>query len=67
MMRLQEKLADYSVSFIQGAEPSILDGVHAGMFWYQESTGQLRCYNQNSWMPVGGRLAQRTSQILRHN
>ena len=55
----KEKLADYSVSFIQEAEPSILDGVHAGMFWYQESTGQLRCYNQNSWMPVGfGRLAQ---------
>ncbi len=53
------KLANYSISFIQEAEPTNLNGVHAGMFWYQESTGQLRVYNLNSWMPVGfGRLAQ---------
>jgi hypothetical protein len=55
----KDKLADYSISFIQEAEPTNLTGVHAGMLWYQESTGQLRLYNLNSWMPVGfGRLAQ---------
>ena len=55
----REKLANYSISFIQEAEPTDLSGVHAGMLWYQESTGQLRLFNLNSWMPVGfGRLAQ---------
>jgi hypothetical protein len=55
----RNKLANYSISFIQEAEPTNLSGVHAGMLWYQESTGQLRLYNLNSWMPVGfGRLAQ---------
>ena len=55
----RHQLANYSISFIQESEPTNLSGVHAGMLWYQESTGQLRLYNLNSWMPVGfGRLAQ---------
>lgn len=55
----KDKLADYSVSYIQEAEPTVLDGAYIGMYWYQESTGQLRIFNGNSWMPVGfGRLAQ---------
>ena len=54
-----QKLADYSVSFIQEAEPGNDAGIHIGMGWFQESTGQLRMWNGNSWFPVGfGRLAQ---------
>lgn len=56
----QDALADYAVAYIQEAEPGT-DGAsaHAGMFWFQESTGVLRMWNGNSWFPVGfGRLAQ---------
>ena len=53
------KLADYSISFIREAEPPITTELHIGCLWYQESTGQLRMWNGNSWMPVGfGRLSQ---------
>ena len=53
------KLANYSISFIQEGEPTNLSGVHIGMLWFQESTGQLRMYNGNSFFAVGfGRLAQ---------
>ena len=55
----RRNLADYSISFIQEAEPTNLSGVHIGMLWFQESTGQLRMWNGNSFFPVGfGRLAQ---------
>jgi hypothetical protein len=55
----RRNLANYSISFIQEAEPANLSGVHIGMLWFQESTGQLRMWNGNSWFPVGfGRLAQ---------
>ena len=52
------KLADYSISFIQEAQPS-LTGNHIGALWYQESTAGLHMWNGNSWMPVSiGRLSQ---------
>ena len=56
----RDKLANYSISFIQEAEPTNLSGVHIGMLWFQESTGQLRMFNGNSsFFAVGfGRLAQ---------
>ena len=55
----RRNLANYSISFIQEAEPTNLSGVHIGMLWFQESTGQLRMYNGNSFFAVGfGRLAQ---------
>jgi hypothetical protein len=54
----REKLADYAISYIQEAPPTSLDPGHIGCLWYQESTGQLRMWNGNSWMPVGfGRLS----------
>ena len=50
-------LADYSIAYIQEATPSVA-GQHAGTLWLQESTGQLRMFNTNSWFPVGfGRLS----------
>ena len=50
-------LADYSIAYIQEASPSVA-GQHAGTLWLQESTGQLRMFNSNSWFPVGfGRLS----------
>lgn len=53
------KLADYSISYIQEAQPSITPDLHIGCLWYQESTAQLRMWNGNSFMPVGfGRLSQ---------
>ena len=53
-----EKIADYAVSYIQESSPSTTDPGHIGCLWYQESTGQLRMWNGNSWMPVGfGRLS----------
>lgn len=54
----QEKLADYAISFIQESPPSAANQHHNGMMWFQESTGQLRMWNGNSWFPVGfGRLS----------
>jgi hypothetical protein len=55
---VQEKLADYAISFIQEAEPTAGNLYHNGMLWYQESTAQLHMWNGNSWMSVGslGRL-----------
>lgn len=55
-----QKLADYSVSFIQEAEPSVIsDILHIGCRWYQPSTSQERIYTGNVWAPIGfGRLSQ---------
>ena len=54
----REKLANYSIAYIQEAEPNALDAGHIGILWFQESTGQLRMYNGNSFMSVGfGRLS----------
>ena len=55
-----QKLADYSVSFIQEAEPSVLsDILHIGCRWFQPSTSQERIYDGNVWAPIGfGRLSQ---------
>ena len=54
----RDKLADYSIAYIQEAEPSAVDASYIGLLWYQESTGQLRMFNGNSFMPVGfGRLS----------
>ena len=47
------KLADYSISYIQEADPGVLSPGFIGVLWYQESTAQLRMYNGNSWRPVG--------------
>jgi len=50
-------LADYSISYVQEASPSTA-GQHIGTLWLQESTGQLRMWNGNSWFPIGfGRLS----------
>ena len=55
----RRNLGDYSISFIQEGEPASLSGVHIGMLWFQESTGQLRMWNGNSFFAVGfDRLAQ---------
>ena len=55
----REMLADYAISYIQEAEPTSVDPGHIGCLWYQESSGQLRMWNGNSWMAVGfGRLSQ---------
>jgi len=52
------KLADYATVYIQEVQPTITGDDYIGVGWYQESTGQLRLYNGNSWMPVGfGRLS----------
>ena len=53
------KLADYSIGFIQEAEPSFDPQLHIGCLWYQPSTAQLRMYDGNVWASVGfGRLSQ---------
>ena len=53
----REKLADNVVSYIQEASPPTT-GQNVGCLWLQESTGQLRMWNGNSWFPVGfGRLS----------
>ena len=52
------KLADYSISYIQEAQPVIDLTVHVGCMWFQESTASLNMWNGNSWMSVGqGRLS----------
>ena len=54
----REKLADYSISYIQEGQPDVFNICHIGCLWYQESSAQLRMWNGNSWMPVGfGRLS----------
>jgi len=51
-------LANYSISYIQENDPGIITD-HIGCLWLQESTGQLRMWNGNSWIEIGfGRLAQ---------
>nr|BAR34303.1 phage-related tail fiber protein [uncultured Mediterranean phage uvMED] len=53
-----KKLADYSISYIQEAQPSLTD-VTIGTLWYQESTSGLYMWNGNSFMPISiGRLSQ---------
>ena len=53
-----DKLASLSTGFIQEASPDISD-LPTGVFWLQESTGQLRIFNGNSFFSVGfGRLAE---------
>lgn len=50
----QQKLADYSISYIQeAAPPAILGSQHIGTLWFQESTARLSMWNGNSWMAVG--------------
>jgi hypothetical protein len=53
----RQMLADYSITYIQEGNPPA-SGNHAGTLWLQESTGQLRMWNSNSWFPIGfGRLS----------
>ena len=53
-----DKIANLSTGFIQEASPDITD-LPTGVFWLQESTGQLRIFNGNSFFSVGfGRLAE---------
>lgn len=50
----QAKLADYSISYIQEAQPSAVVADHPiGELWFQESTAKLSMWNGNSWMAVG--------------
>jgi hypothetical protein len=53
----RQMLADYSITFIQEGAPP-LTGTPIGTMWLQESTGALKCFNGNSFFPVGfGRLS----------
>ena len=53
-----DKLGNGAISFIQEAQPDITN-LPTGVYWLQESTGQLRIFNGNSWFSVGfGRLAE---------
>ena len=53
-----KKLADYAISFIQEAQPPLVD-ITIGTLWYQESTSGLYMWNGNSFMPISiGRLSQ---------
>ena len=53
-----DKLANLSTGFIQEGSPDI-SNLPTGVFWLQESTGQLRIFNGNSFFSVGfGRLAE---------
>jgi hypothetical protein len=53
-----DKLGSNAISFIQEAQPDITN-LPTGVYWLQESTGQLRIFNGNSWFSVGfGRLAE---------
>lgn len=54
----REALANYAITYIQEENPGLVTD-HIGCLWLQESSGQLRMWNGNSWYPVGfGRLAQ---------
>ena len=51
-------IADYAISFIQEAQPTIDSSVHVGCLWFKESTASLSMWNGNSWQSVGiGRLS----------
>jgi len=53
-----DQVGNNAISFIQEAQPAITD-LPTGVYWLQESTGQLRIFNGNSWFSVGfGRLAE---------
>ena len=53
-----DKLGSNAISFIQEAQPDITN-LPTGVYWLQESSGQLRIFNGNSWYAVGfGRLAE---------
>lgn len=53
-----DKIGNNAISFIQEAMPDI-SNLPTGVYWLQESTGQLRIFNGNSWFSVGfGRLAE---------
>ena len=53
-----DKLANLSTGFIQEGSPDI-SNLPTGVFWLQESTGQLRIFNGNSFFSVGfGRLSE---------
>jgi len=59
----KEKLADYAISYIQEAQPPVIN-VPIGELWFQESTAQLSMWNGNSWFPVG--QARLTAENLRY-
>ena len=53
-----DQVGNNAISFIQEAQPAITN-LPTGVYWLQESTGQLRIFNGNSWFSVGfGRLAE---------
>ena len=53
-----DKIANNATTFIQEASPDI-SNLPTGVQWLQESTGQLRIFNGNSFFSVGfGRLAE---------
>ena len=53
-----DKIANNATIFIQEASPDI-SNLPTGVSWLQESTGQLRIFNGNSFFSVGfGRLAE---------
>ena len=52
-----DQIGNYATCFIQETQP-VITGLPAGVKWLQESTGQLRIFNGNSWFKVGfGRLS----------
>ena len=55
----REKLADFSIAYIQEAQPDPGQLHHNGCLWFQESTAGLHMWNNNSWMAISiGRLSQ---------
>jgi len=52
-----DQIGNYATCFIQETQP-VITGLPTGVKWLQESTGQLRIFNGNSWFKVGfGRLS----------
>ena len=59
------KLADQAVCFISESEPTIGTEGSRGGFWFKESTGILRCWNTNRWVPVNGNAGGSGAGVLR--
>jgi hypothetical protein len=59
MTQSQGSPKEFSIAYIQEANPGTVDPGHVGMMWFQESTAGLHMWNGNSWMPISiGRLSQ---------
>lgn len=50
----RQKLADGAVCYIAESQPAEGTEYGIGSFWFKESTGILRSWNGNRWVPVNG-------------